>query len=224
MTGTTDTTTTDKTTTDAGTSTTSTDTTASGGDGSGATDQTGTDATKTGTDEWANFDAERAKNTILNQRRVESELKQQLAEAKAKEDERLRAEMTEQEKLKADKEAAELAAQKARDDANAARFDAAAIHAGIPLERLAAARAVAGEVVSTDASGNMTIDTTVFDRLKAEHGYLFGQQAAPPPVSFGAAASQGQGGQGVGLTPDQIAMAQRGGMTPEEFAKYVPGA
>lgn len=213
--------TTDTTTTEAGTTASSTDTTTGGGAAAGATDQTGTDATQA-TDEWANFDADRAKQTIQNQRRAEAELKRVVAEQKAKLDEIERGQLSEQERLKADKDAAEAALTTAREQVAAAKFEAAAVAAGIPADRLTAARAVAGDVVTSDDAGNVTIDTAAFDRLKAEHSYLFGSQAAPQPqVSFGAAASQGPGGtQGHGLTPEQVAMANKANIPLEEFAKY----
>lgn len=183
-----------------------------------ATDTTGTDAPPA----WdGEFDPERAKRTIENQRRAESELKRKLAEQQAKLDEIEREKMTEAEKAKADADRFKAEAEAARAEAFNARFEAAAVAAGIPPERIAAARAVAGEVATTDDSGNMSVDTSVFDRLKAEHGYLFGQQAAPQPhVSFGAAASQGQGGTGAGLTAEQLAAATRLKMTPDEYVKY----
>jgi hypothetical protein len=76
--------------------------------------------------------------------------------------------------------------------------------------------------VTSDDAGNVSVDTAVFDRLKVEHEYLFGSQAAPQPqVSFGAAASQGPGGnQGHGLTAEQVAMANRLGQSLDDFAKY----
>lgn len=211
----------DTTTADTGTTAASADTATGGGAAGSATDSTGTDAAG---DEWKDFDAERAKQTILNQRRVEADLKRQLAEnadivAKAAETER--AKLSEQERLAADLEAAKKDAEAAKREALDARFESAAIAAGIPADRLKAARAVAGEVATTDESGIVSIDTTVFDRLRETDEYLFGQQAAPQTsVSFGAAASQGQGGQQSGLSADEVAMAQRAGMSTEEWAKY----
>ena len=204
----------------AGTPPVPTDTPTGGGAGGSATETPATDGTPPA-DDPATWDPERAKRTIENQRRVEAEQKRVIAEQRAKLDEIEREKLTEAERVAADLEAAKSAAATAREEAAAARFEAAAIHAGIPPERLAAARAVAGDVATADESGTLTIDATVFGRLKAEHAYLFGQQAAPSPVvSFGAAASQGQGGQGVGLTPDQTAMAHRLGIPLDEFAKY----
>ncbi len=225
MTGTAATTTTDTTATDAGTNTASTDTTTGGGAAATATDATGTEATPPA-DDPAAWDPERAKRTIENQRRAESDLKRANAEMKAKLDEIERGKLSEQEKLAADLEAANKRADEAAKAVNDMRqsqaFDTAAIAAGIPPNALKAARAVAGDVATTDESGIVSIDDTVFDRLKAEHGYLFGQ-AAPPTtqVSFGSAASQGPGGkQGVTLTPDQIAMANKAGVSLEDFAKH----
>lgn len=215
-------TTADTTTTDAGTSTTSTDTTTGGGAAATATDQTGTDATQT-TPPWGDdFDPQRAWQTVQNQRRVESEQKRVIAEQQAKLDEIERAKLTEAERVKDDLDKAKAEAAKAKQDVLDARFESAAIAAGIPPERIAAARAVAGEFTTSDDSGTVSVDTAVFDRLKAEHDYLFGQQAAPQTqVSFGAAASQGPGGnQGAGLTSEQVAMANRSGIDPADFAKY----
>lgn len=213
-------TTTDTNTTDAGTTAASTDTTTGGGATAEATETTGTDATQS-TDEWANFDAERAKQTITHQRKAEADLKRANAELKAKVEEFEREKLTESERAAADLEAAKTAAAAAKQEVLDARFEAAAIAAGIPAERLAAARAVAGEFATTDESGTMSIDTTVFDRLKADHEYLFGQTAAQQAnVSFGAAASQGQSGKQGGLSADEVAMAQRAGMTPDQWAKY----
>jgi len=185
-----------------------------------ATEPPGTEATPPA-DEWANFDADRAKRTIENQRRAEAELKRSNAEMKAKLDEIEREKLTEAERVKDDLDKAKAEAAKARQEVLDARFEAAAIGAGIPPERIAAARAVAGEFTTTDATGIVSVDTTVFDRLKADHEYLFGQ-AAPPTtqLSFGAAVSQGQGGQQGTLSADEVAMAQRAGMTPDEWAKY----
>ena len=175
-----------------------------------ATDTTGTEA-----DEWADFNAERAKQTILNQRRAEADLKSKLAAERAKVEDFERAQMTEAERVKADLEKA----QRERDDAlkQAAEitqrqaFDTAALAAGVNPKALAAARALAGEVATTDESGSM----------KLEHGYLFTtQQAAPPVVTFGAAAGQGSGGQPTSLTPEQVAFAQKAGIAPEDFAKF----
>lgn len=212
---------TDTTTPAVGTTPPSTVPPAEGGDGGSATEPPGTEATPPA-DEWANFDADRAKQTIQNQRRAEAELKRANAEMKAKLDEIERAKLSDAERTAADleKSNAELAA--ARGQVFSAKFDAAAIAAGVAPNALAAARAVAGDVSSTDDSGIVSVDTAVFDRLKAEHGYLFGSQAAPQPhVSFGAAASQGPGGtQGHGLTADQVAMANRARIPLDEFAKY----
>ena len=185
-----------------------------------ATDTTGTEA-----DEWADFNAERAKQTILNQRRAEADLKSKLAAERAKVEDFERAQMTEAERVKADLEKA----QRERDDAlkQAAEitqrqaFDTAALAAGVNPKALAAARALAGGVATTDESGSMKLDGTTFDALKAEHGYLFTtQQAAPPVVTFGAAAGQGSGGQPTSLTPEQVAFAQKAGIAPEDFAKF----
>lgn len=221
------TTSTETTTPAAGTDQSTETTTTEGGGGGGATETQGTDATQptAAADEWANFDAERAKQTILNQRKAEAELKRANAALEAKNKEYEREKLTEQERIVADLEAAKAEAETARkavaDMREQRAFDAAALAAGIPPNALTAARAVAGKVASSDESGNVTIDTAVFDRLKAEHGYLFGQQAAPPPpVSFGAASGQGSGGKGDALTPDEIAMAQRAGMSTEDWAKY----
>ncbi len=186
-----------------------------------ATDPTGTEAVTPPADDPATWDPERAKRTIENQRRVEAEQKRVIAEQKAKLDTIEREKLTEAERVAADLATATAARDAARKEVADARFEAAAVAAGIPADRLTAARAVAGEVVTTDASGNVSVDTTVFDRLKAEHAYLFGSQAAPQPnVSFGAAASQGPGGQQGALSPDEVAMAQRAGMTNDEWAKY----
>lgn len=203
--------TTDTTTTDAGTTTTSTDTTTGGGAAATATEPTGTEAKPPWGDD---FDPARAWQTIQNQRRIETELKAKVSEYE-------REKLTEQEKAEADLAAAKTAAEAAKQEVLDARFEAAAIGAGIPPERIAAARAVAGEFTTTDATGIVSVDTSVFDRLKADHEYLFGQ-AAPPTtqVSFGAAVSQGQGGQQGTLSADEVAMAQRAGMTPDEWAKY----
>lgn len=198
-------------------------TTTGGGDGTtGATEQVGTEA-----DEWANFDAARAKQTITHQRKVEADLKRELAEQRKKVEEFERAQMTEAERVKADLEAA----QRERDEAVKATaalrqqqaFDTAAVAAGILPNALTAARTIAAEVATSDEAGNMTVDDALFDRLKAEHGYLFtAKQAAPPQVTFGAAASQGPGGNTTTLTPEQVAFAQKAGIEPEDFAKNLP--
>jgi hypothetical protein len=189
-----------------------------------ATEPPGTEAAPPAADEWANFDAERAKQTILNQRKAEAEAKAKLAEANARIAEFERAQLSDAEKLQADLEAA----QRERDEALQAAaeltqrqaFDAAAVAAGVLPNALAAARAIAAEVAATDESGTMKVDGTLFDSLKADHGYLFTpQQAAPPRVTFGAASSQGHGGQTAALTPEQVAMAHRAGIAPEDFAK-----
>lgn len=188
-----------------------------GGVGAPATDP----PAKDGTPPWGDdFDPARAWQTVQNQRASEAKLKQELSAERAKTEAFEREKLTESERIAADLAAAKADIATAREQAAAARFDAEAIAAGIPADRLTAARAVAGDVVTTDESGTMSIDTTAFDRLKAEHAYLFGSQAAPPAtVSFGAAASQGQGGQS-GLSADEVAMAKRAGMSAEDWAKY----
>lgn len=203
-----------------------TDTTAAGGDGTtGATDQNGTEApagTDAAADGWqGEFDAPRAKRTIEHLRSREAELEKRAREAEAKIAEHEREKLSEADRIAADLKAAQEAAAAAREQVALARFEAAAVVAGIPADRITAARAVAGDVVTSDEAGNVSIDTAVFDRLKAEHGYLFAQQAAPPAnVSFGAASSQAAGGSGPQLTPDQIEMAQRAGMSLDDYAKY----
>lgn len=192
-----------------------------GGAAAPATDATGTEATPPD-DDPATWDPERAKRTIENQRRAEAELKRANAEMKAKLDGIEREKLTEAERVAADLAASQATLAAARKEVESAKFEAAALAAGIPAERLTAARAVAGEVVTSDDAGNVSVDTAVFDRLKVEHEYLFGQAAPPTPqVSFGAAASQGPGGnQGHGLTAEQVAMANRQGMSLDDFAKY----
>lgn len=209
----------------AGTTPPVTDTTAAGGDGTpGATDQKGTEApasTEADAGWQGEFDAPRAKRTIEHLRSRETELEKRAREAEAKIAEHEREKLSEAERIAADLKAAQEAAAAAREQVAVARFEAAAVSAGIPADRITAARAVAGDVAVSDDAGNVTIDTAVFDRLKAEHGYLFAQQAAPPAnVSFGAASSQAAGGSGPQLTPDQIEMAQRAGMSLDDYAKY----
>lgn len=203
---------------------TTTDTTTDGGDLStarDAKDNGGTEATPSASDTWENFDAERAKRTIENQRRVEAELKKSNAEMRAKLDEIERSRLSEEEHAAIDLEKVKTDILAAREELANARFEAAAVAAGIPSDRLTAARAVAGDVIVSDESGNVSIDTSVFDKLKEQHGYLFTATAEPATgVSFGAASSQGFDGQGTGLTPEQIEMAQRAGMSIEDFAKY----
>lgn len=191
-----------------------------------ATEPTGTEAAATPpADEWENFDAERAKQTILNQRKAEAKLKAELAAERAKVGDFERAQMSELEKVQADLEAARAEAADARksaaDLAASQAFDAAARDAGINPKALAAARTIAADVATTDESGNMIVDETLFASMKAEHEYLFTpQQAAPPRVTFGAALSQGHGGTPTSLTPEQVAFAQRAGVPVEDFAKH----
>ncbi len=205
-----------------GTTTTPTEAAAEGGAGTPtATEQTGTEATG---DEWANFDAERAKQTILNQRAAEAELKSKLAAERKKVEEYEREKLSEDERLKADLEAARAELEKTRKDAaeQAARlaFDNAALAEGINPKAIEAARVVANKVAESDESGSMIVDGKLFDKLKSEHDYLFTQQqAAPPRVTFGAATGQGSGGQ-ANLTPEQVAFAQKAGLSLEDFAKY----
>lgn len=203
----------------AGTTPTPTDNPAAGGDKPPiATDQTGTEAPK---DEWENFDAERAKRTIENLRRIEAEQKKQLAERQAKLDEIEREKMSEAERAAADLKRLQDEAAEALRTADNARIDAALTRAGIPESAMIAARAVIAEVAESDEAGRLTISDTVIEQLRTDHGYLFGLQAEPrPDISFGAA-SQGQSGTNKPeLTADQIAFAQRAGVDPAEFAKY----
>lgn len=201
-----------------------TDTTTGGGDLStahDAKDSGGTEATAPASDTWENFDADRAKRTIENQRKVEAELKRQNAEMRAKLDEVERSRLSDEERAAIDLEKVKTDILAAREELANARFEAAAVAAGIPSDRMIAARAVAADVIVSDESGNVSIDTSVFDKLKERHGYLFTASAEPATnVSFGAASGQGFDGQGTGLTPEQIEMAQRAGMSIEDFAKY----
>lgn len=181
---------------------------------------TGTEAKPS---EWdGEFDADRAKRTIENLRRIEAEHKRKLAEQQAIIDAAEREKLTEAEKAAADLKKLQDEAAAARKAADDAKFEAAAIAAGIPADRMAAARAVASEFAATDDAGRMTIDAEGFDRLRAEHEYLFaGKQAAPQPqVSFGAAVSQGQPSGTPSLTAEQLAAANRLGMSADEYAKY----
>lgn len=205
-----------------------------------ATDPPGTEATPpTPVDEWADFDAERAKQTILDQRRTEADLRARLtALGKSDSEESLaaelaaerkkvkdfeRAQLSEAERVRADLEAAVRERDEARRDAaeltQRQAFDTAATAAGILPNALAAARVIAADVASSDESGTMIVDDTLFASLKADHGYLFtAGQARPPLVTFGAASSQGHGGTPTTLTPQQVAMAHRAGINPEDFA------
>lgn len=186
-----------------------------------ATDQTGTDATPP----WGDgFDPARAWETIQKQRKAEDDLKAKLAAERKKVEDFERAQMTEAERVKADLEQAQRerdeAVKNAADIAQRQAFDTAAIAAGVNPKALNAARVIAADVATSDESGNMTINESLFDAIKAEHGYLFtAQQARPPQVTFGAATGQGQGGHTTSLTPEQVAFAQKAGIPVEDFAQ-----
>lgn len=198
---------------------------AGGGDSSpSATDQTGREAPK---DEWENFDAERAKNTILKQRESEALLKKQLAEERAKLEEYEREKMTDTEKLQADLAAAQKTASEALKHAEELsirnQFDTGALRAGINPKALTAARALLPKVASSDESGKMIIDEAVFEKLKTEHDYLFSSQGTASKRTDSVlknATDTGVGNVSPQLTNEQIAFAKRAGMTPEQFVKY----
>jgi len=184
---------------------------------------TGTEASN----EWETFDAERARRTIENQRRSEAELKKRLAAAEATIAEHTRSQMSKEEQLQNDLEQARQAADEARKVAAEATlkasFDAHAISAGVNPQALRAAQVIASEVAESDESGMMRIDEELFSSLRTSHGYLFTQPEAPRTVlpNIGAAISQGHTADATKLTPEQVAMAQRAGITPDEFAKYL---
>lgn len=192
------------------------------------TETPGTEAPQPTTPEWGdNFDPARAWQTIQNQRNAEAKLKTDLAAERAKVADFERERMTEAEKMKTDLDAANArlaeVERKAAEDAARQAFDATATAAGVLPNALTAAHAIAAKVASSDESGSMILDEALFASLKADHGYLFATetpQAAPPRIGFGAASSQGLGGSPTSLTPQQVAMAQKAGIDPEDFAKH----
>lgn len=181
------------------------------------------------------FDKDRALATIRKQRESEEAA---IARAKAAEEEldKLKRErMTEAERAEADRKAEQEELARLRREAADRKvtdlFRDAAIEAGIPPKRLKAAQALAE--LELDDDGVVTNLEDAIGKLVEEHDYLVagsgggggsaGGTRRKAPAEGGANAGKGSGSHDNGrpqATPEQIAMAERMGVSIETYLKH----
>lgn len=176
------------------------------------------------------FDPQRAMDTILRQREREKELEAQLRELKpkaAKLDEIERAQLSEQEQAELRAREAEDKATKAERTLRKANLISALNHPDLNLvDARAAAKLIEGVEYDDDGEpsnlGRLDEADSLIAKFLAEHPYLRGERAKPTPPPTDA--REGGDRRTPQLSAEEIAAAERAGMSHEEYAAYKGGA